>query len=236
MSGIMLANCPGGLNSCNVMLSYFIEQLSDTGQVRFESSSLPTDLAECSAQTKTALRELHRQEKANAAFEAPDLLLSSAHQGAVLMCRLGQFLVFREIPAESVKNEIHKLSSSIVDDSASAIWSLDLCLRHLPSIYRLASNASPDDPLVSGILTLAARFPLSSVGIPLLEAPSQNDVLKIHQHPTLSALYIDRIITTASVDRLGDTVTHCKLRDALGHFSNLAPKLACALAQSELST
>lgn len=232
----MLANCPDDLNSCNAMLSHFIEQLSDTGQVRFESSSLPTDFAECSSQTEAVLRELHRQEKANASFEAPDLLLSSAHQGAALLYRLGQFLVFREISAESVTNEIQKLSSSIADDSDSAIWSLDLCLRQLPVIYRLAANASTDDPFVSGIVTVAARFPLSSVGIPLLETPSQKHVSKIHQHPTLSSLYIDRIIATASIDRLGDAITNRKVREALGHFSNLEPKLAYALAQSELPT
>ncbi|MCF6314400.1 MAG: hypothetical protein L3J39_18270 [Verrucomicrobiales bacterium] len=218
------------------MLSQFIEQLSDTGQVRFESPSLPSDLAECSAQTQTVLHDLHRREKANAAYEAPDLLLSSAHQGAVLLYRLGQFLVFREIPAESVTNEIQQLSSSILVDGASAIWSIDLCLRHLPAIYRLAANASTNDPLVASIVAVAARFPLSSVGIPLPESPLPSEILKIHQHPTLSAIYIDRIIATASIDRLGDVVTRRKVREALGHFSDLAPKLACALAQSEFPT
>lgn len=220
-----------------MILAHFIEQLSDTGHPRFESSDPPDDLLECSEQTETVLRELHRIEQLAVPHRAPSFSLRQAHQGAGILCRLCQFLVFREIPAETLTDEMKRLSSVIpADESDSSIWSFDLVLRHLPSLYRFATNASTDDPLVDGILEIACRLPLSSVGIPLKTQASPNSISLIHQNPALSAVYADRIIDTISVDRLSDPVTCRKVSDAIGHFSNLSPKVASALAQSEFAT
>ena len=219
-----------------MILAQFIEQLSDTGHPRFDSSDPPSDLTDCSAETEAALRQVHQAEMLAAPHSVPALSLSFAHHGLALMCRLSQFLVFREIPAESVTGEIERLLSGIpAEENASALWSLDLSLRHLPALYRFATNASMDDPLVVGILNTAKRFPLSSVGIPLKVPASAEKVSEIHQPPTLSALYVDRIIDTVSVDRLNDPLTCRCVKEAIGHFPELAPKIATALARPEFT-
>jgi hypothetical protein len=110
--------------------------------------------------------------------------------------------------------------------SAEAL-SADLTLQHLPSIHQVARAVSEDDPLLAGLSQVAARFPLSSVGIALEQA---SDLTLIRSHRGLWQLYVDRILERQDVSLASDPEVKAALREALGLHRSLAPKLASHLS------
>jgi hypothetical protein len=106
--------------------------------------------------------------------------------------------------------------------SPSVCYSADLSLRHLPDLLSLARGIAADDPLVGGMTSLARAWPLSSVGVPGIEGVDASPFLP---HPALRQLYVDRIIDRADGSRLADPAVREAVREAVGDFLNLAPKL-----------
>lgn len=111
--------------------------------------------------------------------------------------------------------------------TADEILSVDLALRHLPEIYRLARSISETDPMITALERIATAFPLSSVGIPPHLPP---DLTLLQRHPVLWGLYLDRILDRQDESRLLNEAVRHGVRDALGLHSSLAPKLAAKLA------
>jgi hypothetical protein len=101
----------------------------------------------------------------------------------------------------------------------AAILSADLCLRYLPNLLALAKGLAPDDILVKRLQETAARWPLSSIGLPV--TIDNNDINTILQHNCLRRLYIDRIIETRDAARCNNTLVNEYLKEALGDHSQL---------------
>jgi len=84
--------------------------------------------------------------------------------------------------------------------------------------------------LLDELKTLATAWPLSSVGIPSLADLNLDSFIN---DETLSRLYVDRIIATNDLSRLGHPRVDELLRAALGLHRTLAPDLALRLFPEE---
>jgi hypothetical protein len=92
---------------------------------------------------------------------------------------------------------------------------------------------SNGDPLVQELKTLAAAWPLSSVGVPDLPPPNLDSFAS---HPALARLYADRIIAAGEASRLGNALIDDLLRADLGIHHHLAPELATKLFPKDTKT
>jgi hypothetical protein len=110
------------------------------------------------------------------------------------------------------------------------VLSVDLTLRHLPEIYQMARTMSDTDPLLAGLQKVARRFPLSSVGIPLEDAP---ELSLLHRHEGLWRFYLDRVLERQDAARLSDPAVAAGVKDALGMHRQLAPKLSAQFALAD---
>jgi hypothetical protein len=108
-------------------------------------------------------------------------------------------------------------------------WSVDLSFRLLPEIFRTARHLANADPLVRELRTLAAQWPLSSVGIPDLPALNIESFIS---HPALRQLYADRILETSDVSRVNDPRVLETIRETLGAHPELHPVMARHLSDS----
>src|SRR5262245_56399356 len=152
--------------------------------------------------------------------EPPPVDMGIANAAAQTLYRLCQCLVYRELMPDQALAQGDRLPDA--PRTASAHYSADLTLRFLPDAWRLAKEAAEGDPLVTTIRELAARWPLSSVGIPDFPAPAIDDIA---EHPALLALYVDRIIERRDRSRLNDPRIRDAFLTAMGAHPELAPEL-----------
>jgi hypothetical protein len=197
----------------------YVQSLLESGRVKVPpEEAAPTDL-------EAAVAELDRATRPDMAYDAPALSVPVAVWALALLHRASQALVFREIEAEAVRQAL--ATPCPQPPSPSVCYSADLALRYLPDLSSLASGIAPDDPLVAGLITLGRAWPLSSVGITGLDDVDPSAFI---DDPSLRQLYVDRIIERGDAARLSHPVVRSAVREAVGAFPDLAPKLAAALS------
>ena len=152
----------------------FVQSLLDTGRVKVPPGGEPLD------DVDEAVAELDRAARTDAAFEPPALAVPVAAWALTTVYRAAQALVFREIDADAVRQML--AVPCPLPPSPSVHYSADLSLRYLPDLLALARGIAPDDPLVTGLTTLAQSWPLSSVGVP---AAADADPTPFLDHPSL---------------------------------------------------
>lgn len=167
------------------------------------------------------LVDFEREYRASLAGVPPAFDVKIGSEAALAMYRICQCLVYRELMPQEVLSELPPGDGE--STSPAAHYSADLVLRFLPDAWRLARDASENDPLVSYLLNLASRWPLSSVGIPKALVSSIDGFA---DDPSLLALYVDRIIESRDQARLGDGRVREALLSAVGAHVELAPELA----------
>jgi hypothetical protein len=200
-------------------LTLFLNGVLEGGSAAVSAGPLRCD----EAQALAALKEIDSRARAELGIEAPGFSEVAALWGARLTYHLAQFTVCRDIGQEQIE-AVCKMPCPVAA-SAETVWSVDLTLRHLPKLYRLARHLSGGDPLVNEMQRIAAEWPLSSVGIPV-ENP---DARLIMEHPALARIYADRIFAEGDLSRLGDLRVDELLRRDLGMHRELAPALASKL-------
>ena len=170
-----------------------------------------------------AVRDIDRLERLNAPGRAPPLDEEAATWAAHLLHQLCQCLAYRDIPAEAVQSAAAQPCPTKL--SASVIWSVDLFLRHLPDLLRLARPLASGDPLVAALRQLGRQWPLSSVGI---DEPCDDDraVNLILGNACLAQLYVDRILHCQDTARAADPRLEPLLAGSLGLYRNLCPAVA----------
>src|SRR5207244_12353786 len=89
--------------------------------------------------------------------------------------------------------------------------------------FELSRHLSNADPLVDQMKSIAAAWPLSSVGIPGLENLRLDSFIC---YPALRRLYADRMTAATDTSRLGDPRVDDLLRSDLGMHRDLAPLIA----------
>jgi hypothetical protein len=209
-------------------LCAFLEFLFETGRVTVSDGETPagTDPTEW-PETAGCLARFEATWRTGLAFDAPGLDLPAAVWGAVVLHRAVQCLVFRDRGPEEVAAALSAPGPE--PPSPAVVYSVDLTLRFLPDVVRLARAAAPDDPLVARLLELGRQWPLSSVGVAGVGAVNVESFIG---DPCLRTLYIDRVLRTEDVGRLDDARVRQAARAALGEFTELSPRVAAALATS----
>jgi hypothetical protein len=199
----------------------FVTNLLETGRVKVPPGDEALD------ELDQAAAELDRAARTDAACEPPELDTPAASWALQIVYRACQALVFREINAETVRQTL--AAPCPLPPSPAVHYSTDLSLRYLPDLLALARGIAPDDPLVAGLTALARAWPLSSVGV---AGAGEVDPSPLIDHPSLRQLYIDRIIERGDASRLAHPAVRAAIREALGAYPSLAPKLAPHLQAS----
>jgi hypothetical protein len=173
-----------------------------------------------------AISHVDRKERLALAGDTPALLHDVAIWSLGMIENACRFLAYREFEGE----DIAAVMNINCPDSASpeACYSADLFLRYLPDVIKLARGMGQADPLVKHLVTLAAQWPLSSVGVAGLSCEAK-EVEAFIGHPSLRQLYLDRIAASGDVSRLGVAAVRRDMRAAIGNYPQLAPRMAEAL-------
>jgi hypothetical protein len=108
---------------------------------------------------------------------------------------------------------------------------VDLAFQFLPELISLARGIAEQDPLVEGLRTLAAAWPLSSVGV--RDLPDYLDVTPFIDEPCLRRLYADRIVERKDLLRLNHPAAREAVREALGEHRYLAKEVAAVAFETE---
>ena len=212
-------------------LASFVRQLHESGRVSVgpDPSFSSRDVAACD----DLLQQADHVARLEAALSMPALDLAAARAAAVTMYRGCQALAFRAMDAEALATG---LAPELGDTTNPSVhYSVDLTLRYLPDLLALATRVSAEDPLVQRLHRLAARWPLSSVGISGIGADDLDarGVETIASDPGLLALYCDRVIARKDMARLGPPRVRDSVCAAIGAFPELAPEIAAALSQAK---
>lgn len=197
-------------------LQRFLSSLMESGQAHLG------DGPEADA---PALLEFDRRARLESPLAPPALSLPAARWGASMLFAGCRLLLRRDLDASVVTRTL--AAPCPESPSPSVAYSADLTLRYLPDLWTFARRLADDDSLVGAVASLAASWPLSSVGIPGLAAPA---IDAFWDHPSLRVLYLDRIVLRRDFSRLADARVRAVAREALGAHPELCPPLAEALA------
>lgn len=206
-------------------LRSFLTALEEGTRVRVASYETGAPL-EAGEAVREALLELDRQARLELPRTPPPLSLESAIWGAITLYRGCQFLVYREVSADAVKEALAEGCPEPA--SPAAVYSVDLTFRSLPDLLSLARGLAADDPLVTELMRLAREWPLSSVGVRDLPAV---EVSAFIVDACLRQLYVDRIIERRDASRLTHSGVREAVRASLGLHDTLAPDIATRLRE-----
>lgn len=201
----------------------FLYQLWNSGRV--EVSAHKDALGSEERKVRTFLRGLSQEREPDLPFKAPPLNDDAALWAALKLYRGAQFMVFLDADEALIRSELGEACPSH-DSPTSLAYSVDLSFQFLGDLLFLAQKNKDRPFLVDALRTLAARWPLSSVGIPDT-APSS--ALEFLENPCLKQLYVDRIIARSDASRLTSPKVRDAVKAALGMYPELCPGLALAL-------
>jgi len=196
---------------------FFIEGLIKEGKVSINgelSTIQPRDFEEVS-QILFAYYEEDILELPNT---APAFSEKAACWAAKYFFQSVQFTVLRDEGKEIIEQQLKPFPLEI---RAEEIYSADLILRHLPSLFDLAKGLAPGDFLVKNLMELARDWPYSSVGIKL--DGEVNDKI-IFSHPGLRQVYIDRIIEKKDNSRINKRTESFLLETTGEYLSTFWPE------------
>jgi hypothetical protein len=199
-------------------LASFLRSLFEDGRVHVPSLASISDAELITADAElTAFEAIYRLELPG---QPPAFDLVATRWAAVAFYHACQFVVHRDLPAEALQPALGQPCSK--PRSPSVDYSVDLVFRLLPDLLNLARSAAENDPLVAHLRQWAREWPLSSVGVPGLE---KLDCSSFVDHPSLLALYVDRILARNDAGRLDDDRVRLAVVAAVGMHRELAGKL-----------
>ena len=172
------------------------------------------------------IQEMDVAARLELAFAPPGLVLPAAKWAAETLYRACQFLVYRDVDGGIVQAVMARRCPC--ESGADVCYSVDLVMQHLPELWRISRGLAEADPLTASLANLAKDWPLSSVGMPGVQAP--NIEAFIHDR-CLRRLYADRIIGCADKTRLADKRVAEAVAEAIGLRDELSPSMATALKE-----
>ena len=161
----------------------------------------------------------------NMPSEPPPLSMAVALWAITRFYQACQYLMFREIEAAIVSQELAIPCPQA--EPASAHYSVDLMFRFLPDLDKRVRAANAEDVLADSLRNLANRWPLSSVG---MRNVSPLCVDEIFQHASLRMFYRDRVLAREDWSRLDHPPTRMLIEEAIGGHPELAPAAVSAIA------
>ena len=201
-------------------LASFVRSLAESGRVRIDVSSAEVD----STGSEVALAELDLLARAEAPAGVPQLRLDAALFGARALHDGCRFMLDRAAEPELVSAVLARAAPDVT--LAENIWSADLCLRYLPGLYTRARAVSRDDALVAALGELAARWPLSGVGIPGV-APSLATgpiATVVRSSGALRQLLADRVLAAGDSELAEIPWVREAIDESVGAFPELLPR------------
>lgn len=202
----------------------FLKNLRDTGKVSVPATVDSLESTLDVAAIEPLIRQIHDEWARRALITAepmPQLDVWLAADAAQLLYRLCQLVVCREASPGRIRSVIESLP--MPNETVDQVYSVDVILRYLPDLGRIAKRVSMGDPLNDALLQLAQDWPLSSVGMPGIAGADPGVIV---ESKVLLALYVDRIIATADVKRISEGPVKEAVRAAIGGFPQLSPKVA----------
>lgn len=217
-------------------LADFVTSLWESGQVRVPE--LPADgrwtFTEADlAESELRLLSFASDEVARLPGSPPAVDSQAAMWGLRAVFTISSLIVHRKLtvpPFEPVFDFRH-----LQPITASVIYSVDLSLRCVPDLHRLAMNQAESDPVCDVLENLGRCWPLSSVGLRFrndepANAATIGEAVNVFWHDEcLRQWYLDRVTEREALDRLSDPRVRDAMRAILGLHHDLAPTLAAAL-------
>lgn len=195
----------------------FFTELFESGRV----SVVSEPLSELDQEVDPVLVSAEKIVAMNLAGAAPEFSLPIARWAALLFYRACQFVVCRNIDAQTTERVLQEKCPEA--HSPQTDYSADLVFQYLPDVIGMTRAIASGDPLLQQLLALAREWPLSTVGVSDL---GPVEVQAFMGHAGLRQLYADRIIVHKDLSRLGGSVVDLTVREALGAFPDLCPPIA----------
>lgn len=201
-------------------LSNFIRDLHESGRVVVPGEGThfglkPESKVQIEAEPETALLAALAEAAQSACRSAPgsppEINLPATRWGFSTLFHVARCFSQRDLGPEVLARVFAEHGPAARDPAT--IFSVDLGLRHLPTIAAWAIASAADDPLIAHLRALGRAWPLSSVGIPETAAGDPEPILA---HPSLLALYVDRIIAVGDASRCSDPRIRLAVAAALG--------------------
>ena len=166
----------------------FSEQLFTHGVLTAErwSSNHPDHLSAVQEQ----IRRADQLARLDAPGQAPELDLAAAQWALSLLAWSVSLLVDRANVDTHLPLEL--TSSEPAGDLACHHWSVDLAFRYLGEVLLRAKSAASEDALVTELVNICSRWPLSIVGTHVPWNAERAQVLM--EQPSLRRILLDRII------------------------------------------
>jgi hypothetical protein len=193
-------------------LQEFARQLRESGEIRIRTTAEPADAETRGAQE--ILRAIEGEARLRGPHGPPEYEQEAATWGLTMLYRACRFLVYRHFDEKTVREAMGRKWRE--NKGHREIYSADLALSHLPEVYELAGGLATADPLVECLRELALEWPLSSVGIAL---PREARVEEFFDHPSLRAIYLDRIVRRRDASRLKEARVKEALAATLGIYA-----------------
>lgn len=192
-------------------LAQFLHRVQENGELPFDSTD-PIGFTRTS--TERELLKMDERRKLDMAHSPPELDFEAAIWAAQRVARICQLLVYREISAEQVKEDL--IDNCPSENGPSQTYSVDLTMVWLPELLRRAHSIASADPLILPLQRMAWDWPLSSVGIGLqvTDFESAPDLSPILAAPSLLQLYVDRILKNKDDTRLYHPTISAAVADA----------------------
>ena len=159
------------------------------------------------------LQAFYRADALEMPGRAPGFHAEAALQAAIYLYNAVQLIIHRDLDEAAVETHLTGLP---VPNTPEIIYAADLTLRYLPELFALAKGLSPQDIVVAKLRETAARWPFSSVGIPLEGADNLENILG---HPALKYAYADRILAKKDKKRAHHPQMSDLIRERLGAFA-----------------
>ena len=192
-------------------LSAFIQALFESGETRVPLIADVEELGGTSPpklvpedereQVITLLAEYELVVRAGWPMQAPDFDGVIALHAAAYLYQAARLILSRHVSGGAV---LHILADdAITANTPSAHYSVDLACRFLPDLFRMAGGRLTEDPLTDRLSRFGGRWPISSIGVPDT-TPSTDRLDVVLDHPSLYAVYIDRVLERADPQRLDE--------------------------------
>jgi hypothetical protein len=165
-----------------------------------------------------ALQQLDEIVRIDGPSDLPELDLDAAVWGVARLHAACVLLAHRDHGVEVIEQQMLAACPSAWSAPATH-YSVDLSLRHLPDVWRLARGMAPADPLLAALRGLGARWPLSSVGLPQLGDVDSQPVLA---NAGLRRMYVDRILRREDKERAQDPAVAAAVEAGLGEHREFA--------------
>ncbi|MGB0579306.1 MAG: hypothetical protein ACPGVU_06355 [Limisphaerales bacterium] len=194
----------------------FLQALGRDGTLVYESSKARVLEPAEEADAVRCLEEMDERRRLEMIGPLPALNREQAVWAARKVYRIGQFLMFRELPAEMIGADLQDDCSG--QDDSSRQYSIDLTFCWLPELHRRAESIASGDELTRALKDLSACYPLSSVGVKAGER-SKSRLKQLWENAALRALFVDRVIACKAADCVFRDEVKLAVMDALGERS-----------------